>query len=133
MNERTASCSCGQLRLTFEGDPVRVSVCHCTACQQRTGSAFGVQARFRRDQLTRIEGTAKSYVRVADSGGEVPFRFCPECGSTLYWEALGPEFVAVAVGAFADATFPEPGVSVYEDRQASWVRLETKGELQRIP
>ena len=45
MTTRDASCSCGQLHLTCEGEPVRISVCHCLACQQRTGSAFGVQAR----------------------------------------------------------------------------------------
>ena len=43
---RQASCSCEQLRLSAEGEPVRISVCHCLACQRRTGSAFGFQARF---------------------------------------------------------------------------------------
>ena len=48
VSTRHAACSCGQLRLTVEGEPVRVSICHCLACQRRTGSVFGVQARFRR-------------------------------------------------------------------------------------
>lgn len=43
---QTASCNCGQLSLSVSGDPIRVSVCHCNACQKRTGSAFGVQARY---------------------------------------------------------------------------------------
>jgi hypothetical protein len=30
---------------------VRVSICHCFACQKRTGSAFGYQARFPREQI----------------------------------------------------------------------------------
>ncbi|MFN2470768.1 MAG: aldehyde-activating protein, partial [Gaiellaceae bacterium] len=38
MSNRHAACSCGQLRLTVEGEPVRVSICHCLACQRRTGS-----------------------------------------------------------------------------------------------
>jgi hypothetical protein len=44
MTARYAACGCEQLQLTAEGDPVRISVCHCLACQRRTGSAFGVQA-----------------------------------------------------------------------------------------
>jgi hypothetical protein len=48
MNTRTASCSCGQLTVVTAGDPIRVSVCHCLACQRRTGSVFGAQARFAR-------------------------------------------------------------------------------------
>lgn len=46
MTERIASCSCGQLTARVTGEPVRVSICHCLACQRRTGSVFGVQARF---------------------------------------------------------------------------------------
>ncbi|MCZ6616567.1 MAG: aldehyde-activating protein, partial [Gammaproteobacteria bacterium] len=49
MTTRRAACSCGNLRLTARGDPIRVSVCHCHACQRRTGSVFGVQARFSND------------------------------------------------------------------------------------
>ena len=67
MPTRTASCSCGQLTVTVTEDPVRVSVCHCLACQRRTGSAFGVQARFRKESVS-INGQSTQYVRVADSG-----------------------------------------------------------------
>jgi len=68
MTVRTASCTCGQLRLTIEGDPLRVSICHCLACQQRTGSVLGVQARFPNDTL-RVTGNASRYVRVGDDAG----------------------------------------------------------------
>ena len=43
---RTASCACGQLRVECDGDPVGVSLCHCTECQKRTGSAFGIACLF---------------------------------------------------------------------------------------
>ncbi|HEX9905358.1 MAG TPA: aldehyde-activating protein, partial [Propylenella sp.] len=36
MSTRRASCSCGQLSVTCEGEPVRISMCHCLACQRRT-------------------------------------------------------------------------------------------------
>jgi hypothetical protein len=124
MPTRHATCCCGQLKLTCEGDPVRVSMCHCLACQQRTGSVFGVQARFNRDQITRIEGRATQYVRIGDSGGEIRFHFCPECGSTVYWQIDSqPDIFAVAVGAFADPAFPPPSRSVYEARRHTWAGL----------
>jgi hypothetical protein len=120
---RRASCSCGQLKLVCEGDPVRVSMCHCLACQQRTGSAFGVQARFARDKV-RPEGRSKEFLRVGDSGGRITFRFCPECGSTVYWEIdVMPDVVAVAVGAFADPAFPPPIFSVYGSRRHAWAAM----------
>lgn len=124
MASRRASCTCGQLQLTCEGEPVRISICHCLDCQRRTGSVFGTQARFPRDQVSAIEGQATAFTRVADSGGHVTSHFCPHCGSTVYLtlEAL-PGFVAVAVGAFADPGFPPPRHSIYEARRHPWVAL----------
>jgi hypothetical protein len=123
MTTRRAACSCGQLHLTAEGDPIRISVCHCLACQQRTGSVFGVQARFPRDKV-RVEGRSTKYVRTADSGNRATFSFCPDCGSTVYWELeVVPDAIAVPVGAFADPGFPAPRVSVYEERRHPWAGL----------
>lgn len=45
MTKRPTSCSCG-LTATVTGEPARVSACYCLACQLRTGSVFGAQARF---------------------------------------------------------------------------------------
>jgi hypothetical protein len=118
---RAASCSCGQLKVSCDGDPVRVSICHCLACQQRTGSAFGVQARYPREHV-RVEGSATIYQRLGDSGGRASFHFCAVCGATVYWELDGlPDHIAVAVGAFADSGFPPPTVAVYEARQHPFV------------
>jgi hypothetical protein len=118
---RRAACCCGQLSVTCEGEPVRVSVCHCLECQRRTGSIFGAQARFRPEQIVAVEGRAAEFVRVGDEGNRITFRFCPVCASTLYWDLSGvPDLVAVAVGAFADPQFPRPTRSVYEARRHSW-------------
>jgi hypothetical protein len=121
MTTRHAACSCEQLRVTVRGEPVRISVCHCLACQRRTGSAFGVQARFPAD-LVEIEGKSSEFVRISDKGEARFFHFCPECGATVFYRAEGaPELVAVPVGAFADPGFPAPRVSVREERRHEWV------------
>ena len=121
MTTRQAACSCGQLKVTCEGEPVRISMCHCLECQKRTGNVFGTQARFPRDRVT-IEGKATQWTRLGDSGQPITFNFCPVCGSTVYWELNGaPGFVAVAVGMFADPDFPPPRHSVYDDRSHPWV------------
>ena len=132
MTSRHASCSCGQLRLACEGEPVRLSMCHCLACQRRTGSVFGVQARFPSGQVT-IEGRATEFSRVADSGHRVAFHFCPLCGSTVYWRLDGaPGVIAVAVGAFADPGFPQPTHSVYESCRHPWAMSAGDLDLERL-
>jgi hypothetical protein len=126
--ERHASCSCGQLNLVAHGEPVRVSICHCLACQRRSGSVFTAQARFPREAVS-ISGTAREYVQAGGSGRSATFRFCPECGVTVYYthEDL-PDFIAVPIGTFADPQFPEPRVSVYEERRHAWVGVPEKAE-----
>ncbi|MGE0281589.1 MAG: GFA family protein [Rhizobiaceae bacterium] len=120
---RTARCACGQLSIKCDGEPDLVSACHCLECQRRTGSAFGVAAFFLATNVA-IQGDTNCYERSADSGFSVTHHFCPRCGSTVFWlPARKPEHVAVALGAFADPSFPAPSKSVYEQHRHAWVRL----------
>ncbi len=121
MSEYRAECGCGALTAICRAEPVRVSICYCHACQRRTGSVFGVQARFPRDRVT-VSGEHRSWTRIADSGGKITFHFCPTCAAILFYELDGlPDFLALPVGAFADADFPPPKVAVYETRRAPWL------------
>ena len=120
---RTASCRCGRLQVECCGQPVRVSVCHCHACQKRSGSAFATQARWRDEDVT-VTGECKTWERIADSGHRVTYRFCPNCGSTMAYVIEGwPGVTAVPVGNFADSEFPAPRYSVYEHRKFDWVEI----------
>ena len=132
MNERVrqAQCSCGALRVDCSGDPVRISMCHCIACQRRTGVVFSTQSRFTRPQV-RVAGESRVYTRTADSGNTVSFHFCGRCGSTVYWELSGfPDLIAVATGMFADPTFPAPRVSVHEGMRHGWTADIAACEMQ---
>lgn len=118
---RTATCACFSLRVTCEGEPRKVSLCHCLACQRRTGSTYGIAAFFDRAAV-RTEGPFRSYERASDSGFPVRFHFCPACGSTVFWEARRlPDAIAVAVGAFADPGFPPPAQAVHGQHRHPWV------------
>jgi hypothetical protein len=121
MAMRRAVCSCGQLSLAIEGEPARVSMCHCHECQRRTGAVTSNQARFRESQV-KVTGRVTEWTRKADSGNALIFRFCPVCGSTVYWTGEGfPGLVAVAIGTFADPSFPAPTISVWEECRHPWV------------
>lgn len=128
MTSRTASCRCGQLRVTVSGEPIRVSVCHCLNCKKRSGSAFAVQARWPKNDV-RIEGASKTFVIVADSGNRATFHFCPECGSDVYYEIDGKfddkfnDLLAVPLGVFDDPYFATPDFSVWESRKHDWLEI----------
>ncbi|HLW91837.1 MAG TPA: GFA family protein [Roseiarcus sp.] len=121
MTTHRAACNCGRLEVLCEGEPRRISLCHCFECQRRTGSVFGVQAWFLRQEVA-VTGDTREFARVSDRGNLVTFRFCPVCGSTVCWEAAAfPGLIAVAVGSFADSAFPAPNVAVWERRRHEWV------------
>jgi hypothetical protein len=140
---RTASCNCGQLRVTTTGpDPDRVVMCNCFLCQKQTGSAFSLQARFPNEQV-KIEGKSTAWKFPIDGAKPTPYRtcagsdgirtdstadlvtsyFCPECGSTVYYyRKSDPSRTGVKVGTFADPTFPPPMGSGFEEYAHPWTQ-----------
>jgi len=125
MATREAACHCGQLRLEVEGDPFAVSICHCLACQRRTGSAFGMQAGFKAAQVN-VVGRFNDFARISDEEDrkEHVFHFCPDCGSQVFYtEPTEADLIVVSVGSFADPAFPPPTESGYDSRRHHWVVL----------
>jgi hypothetical protein len=111
------------------GDPVRVSICHCLACQRRTGSSYGYQARFPAASVT-VRGDSREFIRHSDEDAEIRrSNFCPECGATVFFTTGdAQDLIAIPVGAFADPTFPPPQISVWEERKHGWVVVPEDAE-----
>ena len=73
---------------TVAGDHVgRAGQRLCLSLQglRRTGAVIHSGSRWLKSQV-RIEGEHKVYGRVADSGFEIRFHFCANCGSRVFWE-----------------------------------------------
>jgi hypothetical protein len=122
--ERTGCCHCGSLRVTVSGEPTIVTVCHCRACQRRTGAVMHSGVYFTKSQV-QIEGPEKIYTRdVEGVQRTISFHFCPTCGSSVYWHLdLRPDHYGIAIGAFADPEFPLPTLSIWEQTKHPWIDL----------
>jgi hypothetical protein len=57
--QRTGQCHCGSLRVITTGEPDRVYLSHCQACQRRTGTAFHFGATFPKEQV-QLDGERKN-------------------------------------------------------------------------
>jgi GNAT superfamily N-acetyltransferase len=71
-------------------------------------------------------GRFADYSRISDEADrkEHVFRFCPDCGSQVFYtEPTDPDLVVVSVGSFADPSFPQPTESGYDSRRHPWVQL----------
>jgi len=104
MTVRTASCACGQLRVTCEGEPDRISICHCLECQKRSGNVFATQARFPSERVA-IAGQANQWSRRGGSGQGVLLTDPSLAGLVQRSEPGLRQFVgaAAAVGVAAPA------------------------------
>ena len=95
---------CGAVRYAARGDPVRVTICHCTFCQRLTGSAFLVELIFKRSDVS-FSGEARTFEHRSDgSGKRVSVHFCERCGAHLM---LSFERFADVVG-LCGGTFDNP-------------------------
>lgn len=121
---RTAQCGCGALRVTVVGEPALVAICSCSHCQRRTGSVLGVSAYFDDSQVLSCEGEERAFRRGSDRGRWLENRFCPTCGTTVYWVAeFQPGRIGVAAGCFADSNFPAPEAAVWDGGRPRWLPL----------
>jgi hypothetical protein len=98
------------VRYVALGDPERVTACHCTWCQRRTGSAFGIEAVFRHENLSVAGTTLRTYRHISDESGRwLEQQFCAECGTNIGMtlEAV-PGIRTVAAGTFDDPSWLDP-------------------------
>ncbi len=139
MNERTARCGCGRLRVRVEGEPVHLAACHCDFCQKRTGSVFSVQAFFA-DKDVEISGETRVYNGLeidglaSVTGFDTSYHFCPTCGSTVFWTITGQPIVGIAVGNFVDPEFPAPRTETAIGTRHRWVPpIPSAEQLEGFP
>jgi len=107
MDRRQGGCVCGTVRYETQGDPDRVTVCHCTWCQRRTGSAFGIEAVYPLEAVTFSGDTLHRYRHVSDlSGRWLDQDFCCRCGTNIGFtlEAV-PGIRTIAAGTFDDPSW----------------------------
>ena len=97
----TVSCPCSAQTHTLPSNitaPSAIVICHCLACQHRTGSAFSIGAVFVGGSPSSLDLPATSLSgqgtpalrdaigfasRTADSGKAIERAFCKMCGATI--------------------------------------------------
>lgn len=102
-------CVCGKVRYHISGVPLRATICHCTWCQRRTGSAFGVELVFEKNQITFHDDAKSVYRHISENSGRwLDQHFCNTCGSGigLTLEAV-PLIQSISVGSLDDQNWIE--------------------------
>lgn len=115
------ACHCGKITFAAEIDPSRVMVCHCTDCQVLSGAPFRAVVAVPIGKFN-LQGTPKSYVKVAQSGNRRAQVFCPDCGTPLYATApQNPTSVIVRLGCVEQRAQLKPSVQIWQHSALPWL------------
>jgi hypothetical protein len=88
--------------VTFEvgGELPPPDACHCSQCRRSSGHYFA-STDVARASLT-VRGEDK--VTWFRSSEKVRRGFCSTCGSPLFWDPIGKDWIGIAMGAFDKPT-----------------------------
>lgn len=89
----SASCHCGAVALTFEGDIEQAIDCNCSLCRRRGGLLW-----FGRKSAATFQADPAALRTYTFNAHKLQHRFCGICGVAPFSEGIGPdgaEMVAV--------------------------------------
>lgn len=97
---RSGSCLCGAVTFDVSCDLPGADACHCSQCRKQSGHYFAA-AEVPRSALT-VHG--EQHLRWYHASAQARRGFCSNCGSSLFWDPLDRDSIAVAMGAFDGPT-----------------------------
>jgi len=109
MEDKTGHCLCGAVRFRTHGALREVIACHCSQCRRQTGLYYAT-TNIPLDRV-EIEGMeAVSWYRASDTARR---GFCKTCGSALFWQADGADYMSIMAGAFDQPSGLAMGYHIY--------------------
>ena len=95
---RTGGCLCGSVRYEARAALRPIVMCHCTQCRRMTGHCLAATAARHADFRLLAQGELHWYA----SSAEGRRGFCARCGSTLFWQGAGRDYISIAAGTLDD-------------------------------
>ena len=136
-------CACGAVRYRVNAEPVTLYACHCTDCQRRTGSAFGLSMIVPRESVVLESGTLVDLKATMPDGRVSHNKACSACSIRLWGEpAKLPQFIIIRPGTLEDTSWirpvahiwtrsAQPG-TVFEPGAVKFEQNAPPGELARL-
>jgi hypothetical protein len=126
MEPSTGGCLCGAVRYAVRGPLRSVLVCHCEECRRWHGAPAQSTAA-PRDRFDLTEQRGLRWVDSPRSDAHARRGFCGECGSSLFWDAPGRDYVAIAAGSVDGPTGVRTTAHWYVSQKGDWYDLPDDG------
>ena len=119
----TGGCQCGAVRFELSAPPIVFYLCHCTACQSQSASAFGQSVKVRSEDVT-IHGELAVYNTQSDGGRPKICEFCPTCGVRIaHGRRPGAESFNLKGGLFDDHSWLFPAGHIWAASKQPFVAI----------
>lgn len=105
----SGSCLCGAVSFDVTGALPLPDACHCSKCRKTSGHFF-VSTDVARTALAIRGGENLTWFQ---SSEKVRRGFCSTCGSPLFWDPIGKDWIGVAMGAFDKPTDTKLKIHIY--------------------
>lgn len=124
MPKLTGNCLCGAVTFLADGDILMQGNCHCTDCQQVSGSAYATLLFMNADDVS-INGKTKKFEHVVDSGNTLSKDFCLNCGSQMFGaNKARPGMIAIKAGTVNEKHHIKPQFNVFASRKLDCTILD---------
>jgi len=117
-------CLCGAVRYRITDAPLVTYACHCTDCQKRSGSAFGLSMWVRRASIELTQGEATMHVSATEDGRPRHTRICATCVTRLWSEPQKrPDIAVLRPGTLDDTSWVKPQAHIWTRSAQPWVEI----------
>lgn len=118
--DAAGGCLCRAIRFKVSVKPMAPCYCHCTMCQQHSGSLFRAVATVPIEGFSFTKGSPATY----ESSPGWYRLFCGTCGSTLGMCATeNPKLQEFSLGCLDDLNLIKPIAHQYTKSQPKWLRM----------
>jgi hypothetical protein len=113
-------CLCGAVRYEVRGPLRPVIGCHCTQCRRMTGHFMAATAARHAHFRLLSDSTLGWYA----ASPEARRGFCTRCGSTLFWQGVGRDYISIAAGTLDDASGLKVAGHIFVADKGSYYAIE---------
>ncbi|CAN8100350.1 unnamed protein product [Discula destructiva] len=120
------SCMCGQATYEYTGEYSAFIACHCIPCRKTSGADRSMNLVIPSSSITVSPTTQEKLTsRKADSGGDLVYHHCANCGGIMFSEPKNaPEVLFLKIGLLDDKEFLDglgtPQMDIYCKNSWSW-------------
>ena len=102
-------------------------MCHCTQCRRSTGHVMAATAARHADFRVLADGGLEWF----SASPRARRGFCRRCGSTLFWQSEGRDYISIAAGTLDDSSGLEIACHIFVADKGAYYEIDD-GMPQRI-